>query len=1053
MCRNGVSIASIIRAYFIRQDTGRLKKCLLFFSESVFEALPQFSLQLFIILLRFKTPTSLQIRGLVTSLLTLSIAHIKKYIDNHVGKDLEFMDQIKYISKYYPIFALNATFRIASATIAFLFLRSYTIVLLVLYSALLRKILNLYGNYKEVFSKDEFKREQAESLFQSFVTNTNLENSFIAKICRKVTFYFNLVFHILQLLSIYLLSLFVPEDESILFLTDLPLAREKIWLPILIFGVIMIGLLSFFLDLIFCCMECGVFETNNSEDDEVQNSCETIKQMKPHKKMDINSPWRWWWCKPDVEQYLEDNLGTLSLKGIIEKILKEYGRLDNIRPNIFFLSKFSFAVIDLFFEVRDVIRFLTLNPVFDFSFGNDGEDRRGNITSKLFGNAIQQLCVPDYGLNETENQVYNNAICQERHIYFGIITLVLMYTPSVNILSSIYGPCIAGLLSSIWGFILLIVGFVLWTAVANIYQHRILAAFFGVFGFYLIIVGNIHEGKVKSTNNTRNLLRKKGDILLKALVFPVLLIFCPIILLILRLMAALKTSSGLIRNQSENLVLIFKGPTKLCLSLYILFVFGIPGNLLLYLLGIIFLIATNSFTNTVKYYKLEKETWNTGPLEIYSFPYYPIFFTNLLSRALAVSVIMVYYKHQALIPMGVYCWILWRITRYCNLNQQEDKTQFLEASLFGPITVTNLQNTKSSKIFIRISAYLNFVTTTVVLWIILQQENHNNAVFFLDSWYLHLVIWLSIGLGLISFLIDFLYSLLPSWDSVFIQNLRKTTKNDNDNLNDHQSVDKETVIEMSLNHLDRLHEDERELVQGCLNDQKDVNEKGRDGMTALMISAKYDCPDILCGLLLKGAKINLKDKNGKTARTYAIYDDVFGILRNWFNRYWYQPQELNERMLAAAKKGNARLVRGLILVGADMESIYENKSSLDEDKECNGLHIAARLGHDEVVKIFLSLRPGLVESRGYNGMTPLALAVSMRRYSTVKILLDHGAEVDESIVQEAYRVSEESGIIPDGAEVDESIVQEANRESEESGKILELLRLQPLTITATTPQS
>ena len=99
------------------------------------------------------------------------------------------MDQIKYISKYYPIFALNATFRIASATIAFLFLRSYTIILLVLYSALLRKILNLYGNYKEVSYKDEFKRERAESLFQSFVTNTNLENSFIAKITLVNTIY------------------------------------------------------------------------------------------------------------------------------------------------------------------------------------------------------------------------------------------------------------------------------------------------------------------------------------------------------------------------------------------------------------------------------------------------------------------------------------------------------------------------------------------------------------------------------------------------------------------------------------------------------------------------------------------------------------------------------------------------------------------------------------------------------------------------------------------------------------------------------------------------
>ena len=119
-------------------------------------------------------------------------------------------------------------------------------------------------------------------------------------------------------------------------------------------------------------------------------------------------------------------------------------------------------------------------------------------------------------------------------------------------------------------------------------------------------------------------------------------------------MMFLKPSSELIRNQSVNLVLIFKGPTKLCLSLYILFVFGNPetkfdildtfGNLLL---GIISLIAFNPFTNTVKYYKLKRETWFTGPLGLFSFPYYPIFATNLLSRALAVSVILVFYKHKA----------------------------------------------------------------------------------------------------------------------------------------------------------------------------------------------------------------------------------------------------------------------------------------------------------------------------------------------------------------------------------------------------------------------
>ena len=154
-----------------------------------------------------------------------------------------------------------------------------------------------------------------------------------------------------------------------------------------------------------------------------------------------------------------------------------------------------------------------------------------------------------------------------------------------------------------------------------------------------------------------------------------------------------------------------------------------------------------------------------------------------------------------------------------------------------------------------------------------------------------------------------------------------------------------------------------------------------------------------------------------------------GILNDWYNRLWHEPRKLNDEMLAAAKKGNARLVRGLILVGAEMESKNKHCNGNVSLEECNGLHIAARLGHDEVVKTFLSLSPGMLKSEGYNGMTSLATAVSSRRCSTVKLLLEHGAEVDETIVQEA------------------------NREFKESGEILNLLRLQPLTRTATTTPS
>ena len=184
-----------------------------------------------------------------SSLATLSIAQIKKYIDNHIGTDLEIKDQIKNLAKYYPIFFLNATFRVTAATITVLFFRSFSLIVLILYSALLQRILNLNGNSKEIHNKTEFVQQVMESIFQSFMTNTNLENSKAAKFCRKVTFYFNLVFHILLLIVIYLMVIYVTETENVPIWSGIPLAKNVTALTILIFSVISIGLFSILLEL------------------------------------------------------------------------------------------------------------------------------------------------------------------------------------------------------------------------------------------------------------------------------------------------------------------------------------------------------------------------------------------------------------------------------------------------------------------------------------------------------------------------------------------------------------------------------------------------------------------------------------------------------------------------------------------------------------------------------------------------------------------------------------------------------------------------------------
>ena len=200
---------------------------------------------------------------MVSSLALLSSAHISKYIDTHLGKDMKLMTKIKNFIKYYPIFLLNSTFRVMSATITVLFFREFSLIIFLVYSSTLKMVLNLYGRYKKLVAPKELRRQMVESVCLSFVTNTNLESTPIAKHCRSVTFYFNLIFHILQISLIFLMSQFMQEDEYeyVPFWVNFPLVAEHNWaMPALVLSVILAGIFSLLLDLVFFyCCKSGVY--------------------------------------------------------------------------------------------------------------------------------------------------------------------------------------------------------------------------------------------------------------------------------------------------------------------------------------------------------------------------------------------------------------------------------------------------------------------------------------------------------------------------------------------------------------------------------------------------------------------------------------------------------------------------------------------------------------------------------------------------------------------------------------------------------------------------
>ena len=157
------------------------------------------------------------------------------------------------------------------------------------------------------------------------------------------------------------------------------------------------------------------------------------------------------------------------------------------------------SIADLGIEVNTIQEFFTLSDV------PLKDENIQNITNQVFGYAQKIICVQNNisGQNQSSSDI--SFTCKDTHISYGVFSLVLMYTPSCKIIGSILGPCTAGMFSKIWGFLLAILGSIMWMA-GNVYELRITAAFFGTLGIYLILIGKIHE-KSNHSNHRENILK------------------------------------------------------------------------------------------------------------------------------------------------------------------------------------------------------------------------------------------------------------------------------------------------------------------------------------------------------------------------------------------------------------------------------------------------------------------------------------------------------------------------------------------------------------------
>ena len=177
-------------------------------------------------------------------------------------------------------------------------------------------------------------------------------------------------------------------------------------------------------------------------------------------------------------------------------------------------------------------------------------------------------------------------------------------------------------------------------------------------------------------------------------------------------------------------------------------------------------------------------------------------------------------------------------------------------------------------------------------------------------------------------------------------------------------------------------------VNVLLNNKADVNKVDVCGRSALFRAAANGHEDIVEVLIEKGADVKVKDKNGKTATHFAAsagQTDALMILVS------HEDMSLNED-----KKGMTP-VHWASLNGQEecLEILLQNyDSELDkEDGLLSPVHCAALKNNQSCLEMLIA--NNFKVNRVFKGKSPLILAVENNCVDVVKVLLEHGANVDE----------------------------------------------------------
>ena len=198
---------------------------------------------------------------------------------------------------------------------------------------------------------------------------------------------------------------------------------------------------------------------------------------------------------------------------------------------------------------------------------------------------------------------------------------------------------------------------------------------------------------------------------------------------------------------------------------------------------------------------------------------------------------------------------------------------------------------------------------------------------------------------------------------------------------------------------------DKEAVRFLLAEQVDVNAAQGDGATALMWAAHWSDVETAELLLRAGADVNAANDNGVTALRLSCTNGDVRMIETLLKAGARPNASLSRTgetvLMTCARTGNASAVRLLLANGADVNAAEHSRGQ-------TSLMWAVAEKHPEVVRALIEHGADVhastndrtdIYERTLGGFTPLLFAVRVGDLVSARILLDAGADVNDTTPQ------------------------------------------------------